>query len=147
MRIRGRTCGSRLKGDQSEEAAAKWFEARGHRCVSVGQQMLMHDLEVVGYGRVQVKTCRKEIGKWHARPYPKAVCSLAQGNTGARYPLNAFEWLACVYWLKEGPRVWLVSEDSLRSENGVCLKDKYKIALSKAVLIWSAIDEPESLVA
>jgi len=27
------------------------------------------------------------------------------------------------------------------------LKDKYKIALSKAVLIWSAIDEPESLVA
>jgi hypothetical protein len=147
MKIRTGNMVALSKGALAENAVQQWFEARGHKCVNVGKEALMHDLEVSGYGRVQVKTCRKERHHRTQTPTIRMVCSLAQGNTGARYPLNAFEWLACVYWLKEGPRVWLVSEDSLRSENGVCLKDKYKIALSKAVLIWSAIDEPESLVA
>ena len=147
MKLRKGDMTSLLKGERSESAASQWFEARGHQCVNVGQHHLMHDLEVEGYGRVQVKTCRKERDCRPTVTVVKAVCSLAQGTTGARYPRGAFDWLACVYWLNDGPRVWLVREATLAAPTGLYLKDKYKIALSKAVLIWSAIDEPESLVA
>lgn len=144
MKIRTGNMSSLAKGARAEDAVQQWFEARGHKCVNVGKEGLMHDLEVGGYGRVQVKSCRKE--RHDSQPW-RIVCRLSQGTTGARYPEGAFEWLACVYWLVDGPRVWLVSESKLRSPNGPYLRDKYKIAPTKACLLWSAIGESEALVA
>lgn len=142
MRVRKGSHSSLEKGKQSELAAVQWLEARGYSVCNVAGSNLMHDLEVVGLGKVQVKTCRKTLGGAYCRT-PRVQCSLAQGNTQARYPIGAFEWLCCVFWLKDGPRLWLVSEKSLIVPGQTYLKDAYIVPLGEAMTRWAPMQEQD----
>lgn len=136
MRIREGVSTSLVKGRKAELVAKAWFEAQGHTVVDVALENRMHDLEVSGLGRVQVKTCRlTSPGK--NRRTSRLQCHLASWN-GRRYPEKAFEWLCCVYWMSDGSaRIWLVREPLLRVSNKPYLVETYHCAVSKAVLRWS----------
>ena len=141
MRIREGVSTSLVKGRKSELAAKAWFEAKGHVVIDLALECAMHDLEVSGLGRVQVKTCRIEK---HGMPNrsPRLQCRLAGGNNGRRYPCNAFEWLCCVYWLKSGePRFLMVKETKLRVKGKPYLAESYHCRLITAMTQWSGMQD------
>ena len=141
MRIREGVSKELVKGRKSELAAKAWFEARGHVVQDVALEQAMHDLEVSGLGRVQVKTCRVEK---HGMPNraPRMQCRLSSGNSGRRYPLGAFEWLCCVFWLKTGqPRFLLVNERRLRVRGKPYLAESYHCRMIDAMTQWSSMED------
>lgn len=139
IRVRQAGCATSTKGANSERAAREWFEVRGHTVKDVSQLSVMHDFEVTQFGRVQVKTMHlhREAGRSN-----RFVATLRSGSSGRRYPLDAFDWLCCVYWLKSGePRILLVKEVDLVVAGKPYLSSRFVMSMADVVNRWSPVNE------
>jgi hypothetical protein len=155
MRVRSVTsANSHARGREAERMAIQFFQNRGHAVVDVSNQNAMHDLEVHGFGRVQVKRAflvkkhrSNAGGKSHRDASPanwRYRAKLSQGNTGARYPANAWEWLCIVIVLASGPRFILRRASECVVAGKEYMSDVVSIAKSRAALCWQTLDPVET---
>lgn len=158
MRVRSASGSTALvRGREAEEWSVEFFRRRGHGVVDVSHQNVMHDLVVDGFGRVQVKRAhlvnkhRKVITR-KRKPHRDAQpsnwsyrASLSQGNTRARYPADAWDWLCIVIVLASGPRFILRKASDCVVAGKDYMVDKVSIAPNRAALRWQAIDPSERL--
>jgi hypothetical protein len=158
MRVRGTSGSTTLaRGREAEEWATEFFRRRGHFVFDVSHLNVMHDLVVDGFGRVQVKRAHlvnkhRKVVVRKRKPHRDAQpsnwsyrASLSQGNTHARYPANAWDWLCIVIVLPSGPRFVMRRAADCVVAGKDYMVDKVSIAPNSAALRWQAIDPSESL--
>lgn len=160
MRIRGNSeesDNSVLRGRRAEEWAMSFFRNRGHRVTDCAHLRLMHDIEVSDFGKVQVKRAFI-VNKYREKPIGNRihldglnrrrvfVVSLAAGNTRARYPVGAWDWLCIVFVLSDGPRFLLRSAQECVVPGKNYMRDKISIAMSTAMMSWRELEPAAELL-
>jgi hypothetical protein len=154
MRVRGdggHPDNSVFRGREAEEWAMLFFRNRGHEVTDCAHLRLMHDIEVSELGKVQVKRAFV-VNKYREKPIGNRIhldglnrrrvfmVSLAAGNTRARYPAGAWDWLCIVFVLSDGPRFLLKSACECVVPGKNYMRDKICIAMSTAVMSWRELE-------
>lgn len=159
MKVRGRTGNTSLiRGREAELEAIRYFKSGGHDVIDVAHQNLMHDIEVQGVGRVQVKRAfmierRAKPRAYKRRPHRDALTThlrwrvkLSAGNSNARYPADAFDVLCIAFPLRCGWRFIVRSAAKLVVPGTNYMRDCLTVAQSSAMTCWqTSISDGEAL--
>ena len=144
--VRGRSTSlspSLVRGREAELHAAEFFLRRGHAVTDLADQRCMHDLEVSGYGRVQVK--RAYLVHHHRPALVKQVhtrwkVKLDSGNTGRRYPVDAWDWLCIVFVFQSSPRFIVMKAASCVVQGTDYMKAALSMTKDTAAKRWQALE-------
>lgn len=144
--IRGRskpTSCSLVRGREAEVHAAEFFRRRGHAVTDVAEQGCMHDFEVSGYGRVQVKRAyvvHHHRPASHRQVHTRWKVKLDQGSTGRRYPADAWDWLCIVFVFQSSPRFILMKAASCVVQGTDYMKAGLTMTKDTAAKRWQALE-------
>jgi hypothetical protein len=160
MRIRGNSNdldNAVSRGRRAEEWAMSFFRNRGHEVKDCAHLKQMHDIEVSEFGKVQVKRAFL-VNKFREKPIGSRIhldglhrrrvyrVKLSAGNTGARYPADAWDWLCIVFVLSDGPRFMLRTSKQCTVDGKDYMRDTINIAISTAVTCWRELEPAAELL-